>query len=330
MSNFAGNEITGQFAGNEVNGYLGGNLVFGPGTVTAVPFTVTHTGASFSVNQTTVSWTPPSLGTLVGSPTYSNGQNLGTVSSDTNRTQYFTVTVPNDSQWTNANQNVQFSLSDIQELTVLSPPIFTSFTATQSQLDIDAVELSWSINNQGYPLSGSISITYNGNQQTTVSNTSTSATIYNLNPGTTEFISISASSSQGTGSSNTSVAMLEEFTFEDGYVANSYAVNSNGVASATTQNGVSNVVISPASFALSCTSILRSSTISFDAPSGYWNSNASSVESANQSGYGQPAIAASMSEVSGSLSNIPGTGGSGSHSISVTNPTAVGEWKMRR
>ena len=294
----------------------------------SVPFTVADTGASFSVSTTTVSWTPPSVGTLVGSPTYSNGQNLGTVSTNTNRTQNFTVTVPNDPQWSNANQNVAFSLSDIQEATVLSPPVFTSFTATQSSLQVNSAHLSWSINNQGYPLTGSIVITYNGSTQTSVSNTASGAVIYGLDPGTTEFISISASSSQGTGSSSTSVAMLEEFTFSDGFVANSFAVNSNGVPSGTLQGGATNISFNPSTFDLSCTSISRSSTISFSTPSGYWNSTASNLQSATQPGYGQPAIAASMSEVSGSLTNISASGSSGAHSITITNPTSVGEWNV--
>jgi len=87
------------FNGTQANyATLNGNIVWQ--RVAARAFTVADTGATFSVSTTTVSWTPPSLGTLVGSPTYSNGQNLGTVSSNTNRTQYFTVTVPNDLQFT--------------------------------------------------------------------------------------------------------------------------------------------------------------------------------------------------------------------------------------
>jgi hypothetical protein len=228
------------FNGSQANyATLNGTIVWQRGS--AIAFTVADTGASFSVSTTTVSWTPPSVGTLVGSPTYSNGQNLGTVSTNTNRTQYFTVTVPNDPQWTNANQNVTFSLSDIQEATA-----------------------------------------------------------------------------------------LPTFSFSDGFVSNSFSVNYNGVASATLQGGATGLTMSPSSFQPVCSSVLRSSTVSFVVPSGYTNSNAtlSNVESATQPSYSNPAISANMVVASGSLTNISNSGASGTHTVTITNPVAAGEWNI--
>lgn len=317
------------FNGQQANyATLNGTVVWQ--RVSAVAFTVADTGASFSVSTTTVSWTPPSVGTLVGSPTYSNGQNLGTVSSNTNRTQTFTVTVPNDPQWSNANQNVTFSLSDIQEATVFYPPIISGLVATQSSTHVDRADLSWSVNLQGYSQVGDTRVYYNGTH-TTVSAGSTSSVAVSLDPGTTESFTIEVDTNQGTGSATTSLFMLTEFLFTDGYVANSFAINSNGIPSATLQNGATNLTFSsPATYGLSCTSISRGGNISFTVPSGYWNSNdtVGGTDTATQPGYGNPAIAANMAVASGSLTNISNSGASGTHTVSVTNPSSVGEWNI--
>lgn len=314
------------FNGSQANyATLNGQIVWQ--RAVAVPFTVADTGASFSVSTTTVSWTPPSTGTLVGSPTYSNGQNLGTVSTDTNRIQYFTVTVPNDPQWSNANQNVNFSLSDIQEATVFYPPIISGLVATQDSTTATVANVSWSVDLQGYAQVGQTRVYYNGTQTST---SGTSISLSGMTPGTTESFTIEVDTNQGTGSATTSTYFLPVFAFTDGYVANSFAVNNNGVASATLQGGATGLSISPSSFDLSCSAITRSATVSFTAPSGYHNSNdtVSNVESTTQPGYGNPAIAATMSVASGSLTNISSSGASGTHTITVTNPTSVGEWNI--
>ena len=326
--NIEGSEPTNiTFNGSQANyATLNGNIVWQ--RVAAVPFTVADTGASFSVSTTTVSWTPPSVGTLVGSPTYSNGQNLGTVSSNTNRTQYFTVTVPNDPQWSNANQNVNFSLSDIQEATVFYPPIISGLVATQDSTTATVANVSWSVNLQGYAQVGQTRVYYNGTQ-TTVSGTSIS--LSGMTPGTTESFTIEVDSSQGTGSATTSTYFLPEFLFTDGYVANSFTINSNGVPSATLQNGATNLAFSsPSTYDLSCNSISRGGNISFTVPSGYWNSGdtLSGTDTTTQPGYGNPAIAASMAVASGSLTNVSSSGASGTHTVSVTNPNSVGEWNI--
>lgn len=326
--NIGGSEPTDiTFNGSQANyATLNGTVVWQ--RVVAVPFTVADTGASFSVSTTTVSWTPPSVGTLVGSPTYSNGQNLGTVSTDTTRTQYFTVTVPNDPQWSNAGQNVNFSLSDVQEATVFVPPTISGFVATQSTSNPNAADLSWSVNLHGYSQIGDTRVYYNGTQTTT---SGTSITVSGLDQGTTESFTVEVDTSQGTGSATTSLFMLSEFLFTDGYVAGSFAVDNNGIPSATLQNGATNLTFSsPSTYDLSCTSILRTGNISFTVPSGYWNSGdtVTSTDSATQPGYGNPAIAASMAVVSGSLTNISNSGASGTHSVTVTNPTSVGEWNI--
>ena len=327
--NIGGSEPTDiTFNGSQANyATLNGNIVWQ--RVTAVPFTVADTGASFSVSTTTVSWTPPSVGTLVGSPTYSNGQNLGTVSTNTNRTQYFTVTVPNDPQWSNANQNVQFSLSDIQEATVYYPPIISGFVATQSTTNPDHADLSWSVNLQGYSQVGDTRVYFNGGN-TTVSAGTTTFTVQGLDQGTTESLTIEIDSNQGTGSATTQLYMDTEFLFADGYVASSFAINSNGIPSATLQNGATNLTFSsPSTYDISCTAIPRGGNISFTVPSGYWNSGdtVGGTDTTTQPGYGSPAIAASMT-ASGSLTNIPASGFSGTHSVTVTNPTSVGEWNI--
>ncbi len=314
------------FNGSQANyATLNGTIVWQ--RVSAVAFTVADTGASFSVSTTTVSWTSPSVGTLVGSPTYSNGQNLGTVSINTNRTQYFTVTVPNDPQWTNANQDVTFSLSDIQEATVFYPPIISGLVATQDSTTATVANVSWSVNLQGYAQVGQTRVYYNGVQGTT---TGTSVSLSGMTPGTTESFTIEIDTNQGTGSATTSTYFLPVFAFTDGYVANSFSVNNSGVASATLKGGATGLSMSPSSFDLSCTSITRSTTVSFTAPSGYHNSNdtVSNLESATQPGYGNPAIAATMSVASGSLTNISSSGASGTHTVTVTNPTSVGEWNI--
>ena len=314
------------FNGQQANyATLNGTIVWQ--RVSAVAFTVADTGASFSVSTTTVSWTPPSVGTLVGSPTYSNGQNLGTVSTNTNRTQTFTVTVPNDPQWSNANQNVTFSLSDIQEATVFYPPIISGLVATQDSTTATVANVSWSVNLQGYAQVGQTRVYYNGTQTST---SGTSISLSGMTPGTTESFTIEVDTNQGTGSATTSTYFLPVFAFTDGYVANSFAVNNSGVASATLQGGATGLSIFPSSFDLSCTAITRSATVSFTVPSGYHNSNdtVSNVESTTQPGYGNPAIAATMAVDSGSLTNISSSGASGTHTVTVTNPTSVGEWNI--
>ena len=305
---------------------LNGNIVWS--RASSIPFTVADTGASFSVSTTTVYWTPPSTGTLVGSPTYSNGQNLGTVSTDTNRTQTFTVTVPNDSQWSNANQNVTFSLSDIQELTVLYPPIISGLVLSQSATDPDLGLASWNVDLQGYSQIGSTRLYFNGIQTTASGGF---ANLSGMDQGTTESLTIEIDTNQGTGSATTSTFFLEEFLFTDGFVSGSYAVNANGVPSATLQNGATNLSFSTSQFALSCTSIPRGNTVSFTVPSGYWNSGdtvSGNPGVATQPGYGSPATAGSIAETSGSLTNIPASGGNGEHSTTITNPTSVGEWNI--
>ena len=136
---------------------------------------------------------------------------------------------------------------------------------------------------------------------------------------------------QGTGSATTSLFMLTEFLFTDGYVANSFAINTNGIPSATLQNGATNLTFSsPATYGLSCTAISRGGNISFTVPSGYWNSNdtVGGTDTTTQPGYGNPAIAANMAVASGSLTNISSSGASGTHTVTVTNPTSVGEWNI--
>jgi hypothetical protein len=315
------------FNGQQANyATLNGTVVWQ--RVSAVAFTVADTGASFSVSTTTVSWTPPSVGTLVGSPTYSNGQNLGTVSSNTNRTQTFTVTVPNDPQWTNANQNVTFSLSDIQEATVFYPPIISGLVLTQDSNTSTVANVSWSVNLQGYSQVGQTRVYYNGTQTTTAG---TSISLTGMTPGTTETVTIEVDTNQGTGSATTSTFFLQEFFFTDGYVANSFAINNSGIPSATLQNGATNLTFSsPATYGLSCTAIPRGGNISFTVPSGYWNSNdtVGGTDTTTQPGYGNPAIAANMVVASGSLTNISSSGASGTHTVTVTNPTSVGEWNI--
>lgn len=295
--------------------------------VAARAFVVTDTGASFSVSQTTVSWTPPSTGTLVGSPTYNNGHTFAAVSSDTNRTQVFTVTVPNDSTlWTNAGQNVTFSLSDIQEATVFYPPIISGLVFTQSTVDATLGHASWQVDLQGYSQVGSTRIYYNG-LQTTASGTT--ANISNLQPGTTESFTVEIDTNQGTGSATTSTYFLPVFDWTDGYVANSAYIDNQGVPHVTLQNGASNAVFHINPYDLSCNQVSRGLDVTIDAPSGYHNATATSPNLiVTQAGYGQPALAASIAEVTGNLTNIPASGGSGTHSVTVTNPTSVGEWNI--
>lgn len=316
------------FNGSQANyATLNGTIVWQ--RVAAVPFTVADTGASFSVSTTTVSWTPPTTGTLVGSPTYSNGHTFSPVTTDTTRYQSFQVTVPNDPQWTNAGQTLTFQLSDVQEATVYYPPIISGFVATQSTTNPDHVDLSWSVDMQGYSQVGDTRIYFNGgNTTTSAGNTTFTAT--GLQQGTNESFTVEIDSSQGTGSATTSVFLLTEYLFTDGYVAGSFAINSNGVPSATLQNSATGLSFFPTSYDLSCTSIPRAGDVSFTVPSGYWNTGdtLTNNESTTQPGYGNPAIAASMAEVSGSLTNISSSGASGTHSITVTNPTDVGEWNV--
>ncbi len=296
--------------------------------VSAVAFTVADTGASFSVSTTTVSWTGISQGTLVGSPTYSNGQNLGSVTTDTNRTQVFTVTVPNDPNvWTNYGQNITFSLSDIQEATVYYPPIISGLVFTQSTTTATTGHASWQVNLQGYTQIGQTRVYYNGVQTTT---TGTTANIYNLNPGTTESLTIEVDTSQGTGSATTSTYFQDTFDFDDGYVDGSFAISSGGIPSATLQGGATNLSFALASYDVSCTSVPRTNTIYFTAPSGYHNSGdtESGDATATQPGYGQPAGAAALAVVTGNLTNIPASGGSGTHSVTLTSPAGVGEWNI--
>jgi hypothetical protein len=289
-------------------------------------FGLANTGAIFSVNQTTVFWGAPTLGTLTGTPTYANGQTLATVTSDTLRTQNFSVIVPNDPQYSNANATLSLSLSDIQELTVpVTPPVISGLTAIQDSGSETTAILSWNVNLQGFAQIGNTIITYNG---TTASTSGTSITLTGLDVSTTETFSVEVTTSQGSDTETTSLFMKPIFTFADGFVSGSFAVNSNGVPSGTLQGGATSISFAPASYALSCNAISRSNTITFNSPVGYLNSTASGIVTATQPAYGVAASSGSLSLVSGSLTNIPSTGGSGTHSISISIPLGVGEWNV--
>ena len=134
--------------------------------------------------------------------------------------------------------------------------------------------------------------------------------------------------SQGSDTETTSLFMKPIFTFADGFVSGSFAVNSNGVPSATLQGGATGLAFDISQYDLSCTSITRSNTITFNSPVGYLNPTASGIVTATQPAYGVAASSGSLSLVSGSLTNIPSTGGSGTHSISISIPLGVGEWNV--
>ena len=71
-----------------------------------------------------VIWVAPTVGTLVGTPTYANGQVLGRVATPTQRSQTFSVTVPNDpTMWSNAGDTETFTLSDLQEQGIFLPSL---------------------------------------------------------------------------------------------------------------------------------------------------------------------------------------------------------------
>ena len=232
-------------------------------------FTVADTGASFSVSTTTVSWTAPTVGTLVGSPTYFNGQTLAAVYSNTNRTQSFVVTVPNDSSlWTNAGQNVTFSLSDIQEATAQTT---FGLADTGASFSVNQTTVSWTPPSVG-TLTG---------QPPTYTNGQYLGVVYTNTNRTQTFNVIVPTSAQYTNSGQTitlsisdiqELTVLTTFTFADGFVSGSFAVNSNGVPSATLQGGATGLAFDINPYDLSCTSITRSGTVSFTVPSGYSNS----------------------------------------------------------
>ena len=104
----------------------------------AVEFTASSSMAGFAVGADgIVVWTPPTVGTLVGTPTYTNGQSLGRVVTPVSRVQLFMVTVPNDpTLWTNAGDTITINLADLQEQGIFVPtlvitldtPSATSFT----------------------------------------------------------------------------------------------------------------------------------------------------------------------------------------------------------
>jgi len=179
---------------------------------------------------------------------------------------------------------------------------------------------------QGYSQIGQTRLYYNG-VQTTASGTTANLTA--MNPGTTESLTIEIDTSQGTGSATTSTYFLPEFDFSDGFVTNSFAINSNGVPSGTLQGGATNLAFDPVSYAISCESISRGNVVSFTVPSGYHTSGdtISDTLTATQPGYGQAAVAGSMT-ASSSLSNLSASGFSGNHSITITNPASVGEWNV--
>ena len=131
MSRIGGSNIIAVMGGQNLNGWLNGNQVFGigsGGTNPARAFTINDTGISFSVSQAGTVSLSISIGTLVGT-NFTNGQNLGTVSSAQTRTLTGQVRVPNDSSlWTNANQLITISgISTTQIATTTTTNTYTNW-----------------------------------------------------------------------------------------------------------------------------------------------------------------------------------------------------------
>ena len=117
--------------GQDLDGYLGGVQQFGQSEASTTVFTLANAGISFSVAQSGIVSLSISTGTLEGT-NYSNGQNLGTVSSNTTRTLTGNVRVPNDSSvWTNAGQTVSITGISAQQSATLS-----NYTTTQAESNI--------------------------------------------------------------------------------------------------------------------------------------------------------------------------------------------------
>ena len=96
------------FGGQQANrATLNGTVVWEADMSSA--FTLANAGISFSVSATGIVSLSINQGTLV-STNYTNGQNLGTVSTNTTRTLTGSVRVPNDSSaWSNANQLISIT-----------------------------------------------------------------------------------------------------------------------------------------------------------------------------------------------------------------------------
>ena len=89
--------------------YMGTTRIWQATGAQARTFTLADAGISFSVSAAGTVSLAIGTGTLV-STNFSNGQNLGTVSSATTRTLTGSVRVPNDSSpWTNANSLIAIS-----------------------------------------------------------------------------------------------------------------------------------------------------------------------------------------------------------------------------
>ena len=224
------------FGGVQANrATLNGQVVWQRTAVRA--FVVGDTGAQFDVVQSgLVRWVPPTTGELVGVPTFTNGQQLGTVVVDTVRTQTFQVRVPNNPQmFSNANQVVTFTLQFTQ------------------------------------------------------------------------------------------AATFTPFSFEDGYVEGSFAVDINGMPSAQFRNGATLNNFNPASFDQSTDDALRNATITINVPAGFSNTGTvSGLRSATQPGTNIQATAGELVNFSPSVVDIPAAGASGTHGIDVTPDD--GQW----
>ena len=101
-----------KLGGTVLNGRIGGSQIWST-TAAARAFTLADAGISFSVSQAGLVSLSITAGTFVNT-NYDNGDNLGTVSSDTTRTLTGSVRVPNDSTlWTNAPNTPNLSLIHI-------------------------------------------------------------------------------------------------------------------------------------------------------------------------------------------------------------------------
>ena len=123
LTNSSGQEATDiQFGNTPANMATLNGTVIWQRQAAARAFTLADADISFSVSQAGLVSLSINRGALV-STNFSNGQNLGTVSSDTTRTLTGSVRAPNDATlWSNANELITISgISDTQQATVVVP-----------------------------------------------------------------------------------------------------------------------------------------------------------------------------------------------------------------
>lgn len=153
--------------------------------------------------------------------------------------------------------------------------------------------------------------------------TTTNIDVTGLDNNSIYYVRVEATNAGGTNFITDSVTtLMEEFTFEDGYVAGSLTITDQGIPSAMIQNGATDLELNPTSYDLSDTDIPRGNQISFTAPSGFRNSGerVEGVDTATQPGTEIPAVSGTIGNFIPSIVDIPAEGipaNSGDYDVTV-------------